>query len=201
MGIDITLYELGPSRSARARWALLEAGLDFKSIEDRKLLGSDELKKVHPLGKFPAILIDGKPLFESAAICTKIADLVPEKDLIAKPGTWDRALHDQWVCFALTEMEAYTWSNALNTFVLPEEKRVPAMLQQNADGYTRGAAALNAALGDSDYLIGNRFSVTDIIVGYTVNWGRRQGYLDNFSNLQRYVERLFTRPHCALNPD
>ena len=29
---EIKLFELGPTRSARARWALLEAGLPFESI-------------------------------------------------------------------------------------------------------------------------------------------------------------------------
>ena len=29
---DIKLYELGPTRSARCRWTLLEAGLEYESI-------------------------------------------------------------------------------------------------------------------------------------------------------------------------
>ena len=43
-----------------------ELGLEYKSIEDRSLLRSDELKKIHPLGKMPAAVIDGMPLFESS---------------------------------------------------------------------------------------------------------------------------------------
>ena len=52
-------------------------------------------------------VIDGRNLFESAAICTHIADRVPDADLIAKSGTFARAEHDQWVSFCLTEMEAW----------------------------------------------------------------------------------------------
>ncbi len=93
---DIKLYELGPTRSARCRWTLLEADLEFESLgNDPKIIGSDDLKNIHPLGKLPAAIINGKPLFESAAIATAIADLVPEKELVAKPGTWSRTLHDQ----------------------------------------------------------------------------------------------------------
>src|SRR6266498_1388970 len=113
---SIKLFELGPTRSARCRWTLLEAGLEYESIGNRPdIIGSEELRKVHPLGKLPAAIIDGRPLFESAAISTAIADLVPEKDLVAKPGTWSRALHDQWVCFALTEMEPWVSSTELNS--------------------------------------------------------------------------------------
>lgn len=55
------------------------------------------------MGKVPAVVIDGEPLFEAAAICTYLAGLVPEKGLIAPSGTRERALHLQWVSFALTE--------------------------------------------------------------------------------------------------
>ena len=77
---QITLYELGPTRSARCRWTLLEAGLPYESAgNDPKILGSDELRRLHPLGKLPVAVIDGRPLFESAAIAAAIADLVPEQ--------------------------------------------------------------------------------------------------------------------------
>ena len=61
-------------------WTLLEAGLPYESVGNvAEIIGSEELKKIHPLGKLPAAVIDGRPLFESAAIATAIADLVPER--------------------------------------------------------------------------------------------------------------------------
>ena len=72
---SIRLFELGPTRSSRVRWTLLEAGLDYESIGNSvEIFGSEELRAVHPLGKLPAAIIDGRPLFESAAIVTAIAD-------------------------------------------------------------------------------------------------------------------------------
>jgi glutathione S-transferase len=198
MSLDITLYEYGPSRSKQARWALLELGLEFHAIEGRDILHSDELKRVNPMGKVPAVVIDGEPLFEAAAICTHLADLVPEKELIAPAGTQERALHMQWVSFALTEMEAYLWSNARNTFVLPEEERITALFKQNAKAYVGAAKVLDKVLQDTDYLVGNRFSVTDILVGFIVNWGNGVKLLEKTPNLQKYLARLKERPHCTL---
>ncbi len=199
----IKLYEFEPTRSARCRWTLLEAGLDYETAGGSPdIIGSDELKSVHPLGKIPAAVIDGKPLFESAAIATAIADLVPDRNLVAKAGTWERTLHDQWTQFALTEMEAWLWASLVNTAVLPEEQRISAGLEQNGAMFKRGAAVLDDVLGGCEHLIENRFTVTDIIVGYTVNWGRRQGHLeDRFSNLHGYLDRLFEREHCTLMRD
>jgi len=198
---SIKLFELGPTRSARCRWTLLEAGLEYESIGNRPdIIGSEELREVHPLGKLPAAIIDGRPLFESAAISTAIADLVPEKDLVAKPGTWSRALHDQWVCFALTEMEPWVSSTELNSldFVLPKDQHVPAIIQQNSMMFRRSAAALEEVLGRTAYLVEGRFTVTDIIVGYTINFGHEQGLVSEFPNLMAYLKRLYQRKHCTL---
>ena len=197
----IRLYEHAPTRSARCRWTLREAGLEYESIGNaRDIIGSDELRAVHPLGKVPAAVIDGRPLFESAAICTAIADLVPERNLIGRPGSWSRALHDQWVSFALTELESWLWSTELNSFdfVLPSEKRLPGIAEPNALLFRRSAGALDEALSEADYLVEDRFTVTDIIVGYTVNWGQEDGLLGEFVHLQAYLERLLEREHCTL---
>ena len=51
----IKLFELGPTRSSRVRWTLLEAGLDYESIGNSvEVFQSEELRQVHPLGKLPA---------------------------------------------------------------------------------------------------------------------------------------------------
>ena len=201
---DIKLFELGPTRSGRARWALLEAGLDYESLGNSvEVFKSDELRQVHPLGKLPAALIDGRPLFESAAIVTAVADLVPDKALIARPGTWSRNLHYQWVSFALSEMEAFVQSSEINSidFILPEDQHVPGIIEQNTMLYRKGAAVLEKELGDREYLVDDRFSATDIFVSYVVSWGFEDGLLGDCPNLQAYLGRLSEREHCTLQFD
>lgn len=193
---DITLYEYGPSRSKQVRWTLMELGLEFKSVEGLEILHTEELIKVNPMGKVPAVIIDGECLFETAAICTHLADMFPEKGLVAPSGTRDRALHMQWVSFDLSELEAYLWSNARNIFVLPKEERITALFEQNNLTFKHAAEILEKELADRDYLVANRFSVTDILVGNTVNWANAYGLLDGIPGLQAYRERLKARPHC-----
>lgn len=198
---QIELYELAPTRSARVRWVLNEAQLTYTSLGNQvETIGSDAVKQIHPLGKLPAARIDGKPLFESAAIATAIAYLVPEQNLVARPGTWGRALHDQWVSFALSEMECWVSSTEINSidFVLPPDQHVPAIIDQNNAMFRRSAAALDGVLSEVDYLVENRFSVTDIIVGYTLNFAEEQGLLSQCPNLCAYMERLCAREHCTL---
>jgi glutathione S-transferase len=56
--------------------------------------------------------------------------------------------------------------------------------------YKRAAAVLEVVFGKTDYLIEGRFSATDIIVGYTINWGQEQGLLvSKFAGLSGALAR------------
>ena len=199
--MEVTLFGTGTNRSARCQWTLQEAGIDYAEIDRSKLASVEDMRRYHPLAKIPAAVIDGRALFESAAICAHIADRVPEAKLIAAPGSFARAEHDQWVAFCLTEMEAWLWNTAVNTYVLPEGGRITAGFEQNVKMFKRSAAVVEAHLAQHDYLVENRFTVTDIIVGWCLNWARRQGHLEEFPALGRYVQRLLARPLCALARD
>lgn len=194
----ITLYELQPTRSARVRWTLLELGILFESIEGRgpEIFALPELAQIHPMSKLPALRDNGRPLFESAAICTWLSDSHPEAGLIAPSGAWARALHDQWTAFTLAEVEANLQHTARNRFIYSEEKRVPAVYEQNAWEAKRGLTVLDSALNGKSWLVENRFSVTDIFVGYAVCWARVQGMTADLPNLAAYAERILARPLC-----
>ena len=192
------LYEFGPTRSVRCRWLLQEMNVPFESVIANKLMRTPEYTRIHPGNKLPALEIDGKILIESVAICNYLADRFPEKNMIAKPGTWDRGLHDQWSFFAIAEMEAWLWSNAKHQFIYEASKRVPQIVEANSREFLASARIVDDALAGKEYLVGDRFSVTDIVVAYTLDWARRAGLLGDFTILNRYLDRLQARPHCAL---
>ena len=196
--MKIKLYEYGPTRSVRVRWTLNELGLEYESVENREMFGSDELKAIHPLGRLPAIVVDGKGLFESVAICNYLCDLNPDKGLIAKPGTYQRGQHDQWSTFALTEVEAWLWSSARHSFILAEEERVPEIMEPNAREAATGLSVFEKAYGDRDWLIENQFSVTDINVAYAINWANGANMLGDMPALRAFLKRCKAREHCCL---
>ena len=195
--MTIVLYEVKPTRSERVRWTLLELGIPFESIEGRDVFAMPELKQIHPMSKVPAVRDNGRPLFESAAICTWLADSHPEAGLIAPSGTWARALHDQWTAFTLAEVEANLWHTARNVFLYSEAERVTAVYEQNAKEAKRGLAVIDDALKGKTWLIDERFSVTDIFVGYAVVWARAEGLTADLPNVTAYVERILARPLCT----
>jgi len=196
----ITLYGFGQTRSARVRFVLGELGLTYENIDGQHVFGSPEVTAINPLGKVPAARIDGRPLFESAAICNWLADAHPQAGLIPASGTWSRALHDQWTAFTLAELEAHIWSSARNTFIYPEDQRVPQIFEQNAREAKRGLKVFDDHLADHPWLVDDRFSVADIFAGYTICWAHALGLTEATPNVVRFVGDLKARPHCPYDP-
>jgi len=194
--MSITLFEVRPTRSLRARWTLLELDVAFNSVAGPGVIGSPAVRAISPSGKVPALLDDSRPLFESAAICTWLADSHPQRNLIAPSGTWERALHEQWVAFCLAELEAHLWSTQRNSFLYPEPQRVEAVLEQNALEGRKSLEILDAHLAGTPFLVGGRFTVADIIVGFAVDWARKLGWARDLANLLAYDDRLLDMPKC-----
>lgn len=196
--MSYTLYEYSRSRSARVRWTLLELDLPFESVEGRRLIRSEELKQFSPLGKLPALITEEGPLYESAAICTFLADRHGDKDFIPKAGTYQRGLHEQWMSFTLCELETHLWSTARNIFVYDEADRITAIFPQNAAEAKKSLTVFEEQLGKTEFLLGDRFQVTDIIAAFALNWARMMELTGESPNVIAYLDRLSARPHYSL---
>jgi glutathione S-transferase len=100
------------------------------------------------------------------------------------------------VAFCLAELEAHLWSTARNSFVYPEPQRLPAVLEQNAAEGRKSLKVLEAHLAKTPFLVGGRFTVTDIIVGFATNWAQRGGWVTGLGSCLAYNDRLRAMPNC-----
>jgi glutathione S-transferase len=131
---------------------------------------------------------DGRTVFESSAICLRAAELAPDADLIPAAGTFERALTYQWMFFVMTEIEP---------------PAIAARRARQADGEEDGSAlkrvgrgleAVEAALVDRDYILGESFSIADIVVSEVTLMTSRLRVGEPGPNLVAYFERLAVRP-------
>ena len=188
----ITLYHAPQSRSVRPRWLLEELGADFKIVPidmSKQEHKSEAHLRVHPHGQVPALTDDGLTLIESAAICLHLADLHPDAGLAPPPGTHERALLYQWTIFAPAELEPPLIEAAM------QAQRDPDRAAAARRRFDDAAGAVSSALDGSDYLVGGRFTVADVLVGSTVAFTERIGFADELpAHLRDYLARLAKRP-------
>ena len=188
----VRLYYMPRTRSSRVLWMLEEIGEPYELTEiagaDRR---SDAHLGRHPLGRVPALeLEDGTVMFESAAICLQLADLHPDAGLTAPPGSSERALTYQWVLFAMTELEGplFRWLRERAEGIVESASR-----QRFADA----AGALEKALEGRDWVLGERFTVADLLCASILEGAHSRELLDTWPGLRAYVERGTARPAYA----
>lgn len=183
------LYHLPASRSARVLWLLEEIGqpcdLTVMKGDDRK---TDEHRRRHPLGRVPVLEDDEGFLFESAALCLQIADLYPDAQLNWPLATHERGLVYQWTVFAMSELEPAILEVRRNREDNPDHA------QAGAERFTTAAAAIEQALDGQEYLVGERFSVADLVCGAVLIFARSTSLTDDMPNINAYLERLEARP-------
>jgi glutathione S-transferase len=193
----LTLYGCPQTRSARAAWALEEAGAEYAYVAVDLLKGegrTPDFQAVNPSGKVPALVDEGLTLTESAAICTYVGDRFPESGLTPPPGTVERAKYHQWCFFVIGELEQPLWTIAKHSFALPADWRVPEIEPTARKEFDVALRAFEQGLGEKAYLLGERFSAADILAAHTLNWARKGQVLPDSARLTGYLERTLSRP-------
>ena len=173
--MKIELYGLGrPTRTTRVAWALEEAGVDYDlhAIDPR----TDDFLAINPMGKVPALVVDGQVLTESGACCFWVADQFPDAGLAPAAGTWERAQTDRWAQFVLTELEQPLWLKAKHSFALPKDVRVPEVKPAAAWEFARATQVLEKAVEGRTHLVGDRFTVADLLATHTVIWAQHSKF-------------------------
>jgi glutathione S-transferase len=190
------LYYVPMTRATRPRWVLEELGVPYELV--RLDPGKGETRTSahlarHPLGHVPVLEDEGTVMFESAAICLQLADRFPEGHLAPAPGTPDRALLYQWIFFGVTEVEPPLSALSAQRRK-PEAERDGAAMEAARVQFATVARPLERILQRSAWILGDSFTVADVIVGSLLVWARAMGAYQAVPAFDAYVERLRDRP-------
>ena len=118
-----TVYGTPMTRSFRVLWALEEMGQPYELVKVPPQ--SPEVRALNFTGKVP-VMTDGDAVIpDSVAIMTYLAD--KHGQLTAPAGTVERARQDAMTQMLVDDIDGVLWAAARHSFILPEEKRVPAV--------------------------------------------------------------------------
>jgi len=192
------LYEFGATRSLRVRWTLQEIGAPFESIVVNLTQGAHRepaYLKLNPAGKLPTLIDGDLVLTESAAIVLYLAEKHPEKRLLPE-RLEARAEHNRWLMFTVTELEQPLWRIARHTFIYPEEQRLEADAAIARREFRQMAAVIESHMRGRDFVAGDRVTVADFVLAYTLDWANEEALLDEAPTLLTYMERMYQRPNA-----
>jgi len=197
--MSFTLYFVPQTRATRPRWLLEEMAVPYELVQLDPSKGetkTDAYRKLHPLGHVPALKDGEQVLVESAAICMHLADRFPEKGMAPATGTAERGRYYQWIVYAMTTVEP----PLMTIFEARMGRRAhPPEVLAAAEARLRDVAqVVETALGDAPFILGERFSAADVVLGAALSWGLRMKVLEGFPRISAYASRLMDRPAAKV---
>jgi len=184
------LYGAPQTRSFRALWMLEECNARYERVLIDFEAGGQKASAFHainPMEKVPA-LVDGEAIVaESGAICAYLADRYPEAELA--PGITDpaRGRYLQWLFFS---------GNCLEPAVT--QKAVGFEMRASTAGwgsYDRVIGVLAETLAVGPWLLGDRFSAADVLIGGDLHHlVRLFKMIDPRPEFDGYIDRCTARP-------
>lgn len=192
------LYYAQNTRAVRIAWLLEELGLPYEI--EKFQLGSPEMRspdyrKVHPMGRVPALEDGDITLFESGAIVEWVLAVHGNGRLQPPVGTKEFAQYLQWFHYCEGMIMPPINTIVVETILLPPERRSEANAKRAIKLLSQMLAAVETHMEGRDYLAGD-FTAADIMTGHSVTVSREMLKLD-FSalpNLDAYADRLLARP-------
>lgn len=191
------LYFAPRTRATRPRWLLEELGvpyellsLDLEKGEHKQL----PYLRIHPLGQVPALVDDDVTVYESIAICMYLADKFIDKKLAPAFSSPDRAAYYQWMLFAAATLEPPIGDYFAHTQGQPEDKRNPEAAAKAKERALAAIKAVEHAMLGKMYLVGEKFSAADIVVGSIMRWADSMKLLTDAPDLASWLYELKSRP-------
>ncbi len=185
----MTLVGSPRTRAFRVMWMLEELGAEYDVIDAQPQ--SPEAREVNPSGKVPALRVAEGVITDSVAICQYLADRFQR--FTAPAGSYERAVQDSYTQFACDDMDSILWTKAKHAFVAPEELRVKVGPACSWD-FDRAMHSFAERLGDRQYVMGDAFTVPDLIIGHCAGWAQQAGMAWPEGTVTAYFERVRSRP-------
>lgn len=185
-------FAKGQVRDLRARWALEEAGLPYRT---RLLQQGDqdkpEYRALQPFGQVPILEEDGLVLFESGAIVLHVGE---RSETLLPKDAGARARAIQWLVAALNSVEPFVMNVALIDVFYTNEQWAKLRRPGAVEFVQRRLSALSKSLGDKPFLDGERFSAGDLVMSTVLRILKNTDIVSRDARLAAYVERCTARP-------
>ena len=189
MGVRVLLEEIG------APYELIHMSIDMDEPRPPEQLA------INPNGWVPVLLWEGGAMYECAAITVFLCDRHSDAQLAPTVDDPSRALFLQTlVYFSNSVQNAYQLTYYPDRFVdSPADE--PSAQQRGIRRLRETWSVIDDQIGDSQWVLGDRFSAADIYLFMLTTWLRStKGHPDvgEFSNVKRIAEVVMKRPSVQL---
>lgn len=186
-------FAAGSVRDYRARWILNEVGWSYRvHLVDAPELAGETYADRQPFGQVPYMEEDGRPtLFETGAI---VIDVATRADKLIPADEAERSRVLCWVIAALNSIEPALMNVAEVEFFVDDEQQRDARRPSVVAFAVKRLGQLDNALGERTWLVGDTFTIADLMVASVLRLADMQDMIKQFPRLVAYRKRCLARP-------
>ena len=187
--MTLTLHHHPFTRAAGVLWMLEEVGCEYTLEHLDIMTGAQkrpEFKGVNPMGKIPTLVDGDTVVTEAAAIGLYLADRYALRRLAPPPDSPERGTYLRWSFYAPSVIEPGCLAKAAEWDFKPA--------QAGWGSYEEMLDTISAAIGDGPWLLGEQFTMADVMLGHTLLWATGFGMPVPSEALQSYLARCMARP-------
>lgn len=192
----ITLYHCQAARSFRPLWMLEELGLiyELKVLPFPPRVFAKDYLAINPLGTIPFMIDGDTKMTESTGICHYLGTRYGPTPLVVDLSEPDYGAYLNWLFFSDATL-TFPQTLVLRYGALePADRRQPQVVEDYTKWFLGRLRAVEAAIGNAEWLCGGRFTAADIAIGYALRLADTIGLGQHFGpNVAAYWKRLQQR--------
>ena len=185
----------GIIRDLRVAWLLEELERPYELIQldpSKEENKTPEYLKLNPMGKVPTLVDGDFAIYESAAICEYLAE--KHKKFIPSVGTPQYYICKQWNYFMVANVEPQCARLFSSTYFMENKEEAQVVRRLAMDILPRFLNTLEKHLETRTYMMGDEFTMTDILLVSSLTYAKPANVLKDYPVLTRYFERVTLRP-------
>jgi glutathione S-transferase len=187
--MSVVLYHHPWSRAASAVWMLEEVGVPYE-LRFVDILAGEQSSEAHralnSMGKIPVVVDGEATISEAAAIGVYLADRYAPGRLAPALDDPARGAFLRWAFFAPSVVEPGCMAHTSGWEFKPGSA--------GFGSYENLLATLSAGVTPGPWLLGERFTMADVILGSTLRWMLGFGMIEKRPEFVAYADRLGERP-------
>lgn len=167
------LYGSPGSASTAAHCMLEEVGApyEFVAVDISGDTRDPAYLKLNPHGRVPTLVVDGRPMFECAAICAFLADRHPAAGLAPAVDAPERASYMQWVVYLTNTVQELMLQMFYPERCTTHPDEAPHIAQKARERFDAAFDVVERALkSGGPFLLGGNASTPDIYLSMLAGW-------------------------------
>ncbi len=195
------LYGAAGSASVAAHCLLEETGApyEFVAVDLSGDTRDPEYLKLNPHGRVPTLVVEGRPVFESAAICAWLADRHPQAGLAPAADAPERAAYMQWLMYLTNTVQEYMLQMFYPDRCTTHAEHAPHIAARAKERVDHAFGVVEKSLqSGGPYLLGVTASAADIYLSMLAGWhDDQERFHERFPAIDSNRRRIAQRPGTA----